>query len=318
MWYSKNKIAYFLWPLSLLYQLLFHLHRLSYQLGFKKTYHATVPVIVIGNLTVGGTGKTPLTIALTKLLVNNGYKPGIVSRGYKGKLNNPYLVLEHTDSLLVGDEAILLAKKTAVPVVISTNRGQGVLLLENLNCNVVICDDGLQHHALKKDIEIILVDSQRKFGNGFCLPAGPLRQSPKALFKADFVIEHGTQEDVKYSMLLKTNDIYNLLMPQMKLDYSSLTKRKIHAVAAIGHPQRFFDTLRQLGLTITEHEFPDHHPYSEKDFKFCKKQDLIIMTEKDAVKCKAWAKENYWVLSVEALVSDLFNKELLAKLKSVN
>lgn len=319
IWYSKNVIALMLWPLSLLYQLLFKLHKLIYQLGIKKPYRSTLPVIVVGNITVGGTGKTPFTIALAELLMTNGYNPGIVSRGYKAATRTfPHVVAPDDCAKLFGDEPVLLAKKIDAPVIVSPQRKEGVKVLEQQNCDVVICDDGLQHHALQKDIEVILVDGARRFGNGFCLPAGPLRESNKQLSKKEFVVAHGNSDIEKYQMRLSTCEIYNLTHPQLKLNWNEIQVKQVHAVAAIGHPQRFFDTLRELGITITEHEFPDHYQYNQADFEFCDEDDLLIMTEKDAVKCRQWARDNYWVLAVKASLSENFKTDLLSRLRALD
>lgn len=315
VWYSKNVMAFLLWPLSLIYQLFFKLHKLVYRLGIKQSYRSKLPVIVIGNLTVGGTGKTPLTIALAEFLINNGYKPGIVSRGYKATAKTfPQIVSLNDCPKLLGDEPVLLAKKTNVPVVVSPKRKEGIKVLENKNCDVIICDDGLQHHALQKDIEVILVDGLRGFGNGFCLPAGPLRESNKNLANKEFVVVHGGNNVETYQMTLRVFEIYNLKNPQLKLNLEDVRLKKIHAMAAIGHPKRFFETLRGLGLSIIENEFPDHYRYQVKDFEFCRDEDLLVMTEKDAVKCKEWARDNYWVLAVQANLSENFKTDLLSKL----
>lgn len=319
LWYSKNPIALLLLPFSYLYQFCYKVHKLIYALGIKKIYRSPVPVIVVGNLTVGGTGKTPFVIALANLLSRQGYKPGIISRGYKGKLKTyPKLITEADDPTQTGDEPAFIVKKTSLPLAISPNRAESIDLLTKSNlCDVIISDDGLQHHAIKKDIEIVLVDGERHFGNRFCLPAGPLRESVKRLNDVDFMVLHQSSLLADYSMTLKTQSIYNLCEPGKKFDYQKYSSVSVHAVAAIGSPNRFFSTLTKLGINFIPHTFKDHHPFRKEDFNFCNDDDLIIMTEKDAIKCKKFARPNFWILPVEACLSDKLVNSLLEKLAAL-
>jgi tetraacyldisaccharide 4'-kinase len=317
-WYSKNRWLLLLVPLSYLYQFFYRMHCLVYSLGIKKKFISCRPTIIVGNLTVGGTGKTPFTIALAKLLIAKGHKPGIVTRGYKGKSAvYPQYVEPESDPAIVGDEAILLASKTQCPVVVSPKRAEGIkLLLQNNQCDVILADDGLQHHAIQKDIEIIIIDGERKLGNGFCLPAGPLREPATRLSKVNFVVVNEKATAHKYSMTLKAGEIYNLQERNSKLP--ATINGVVHAVAAIGNPERFFCMLYEMGFLIKEHSFPDHHSFREQDFSFCKRGDIVIMTEKDAVKCRPFAKSHFWVLPVEAVVNkhflDDFEFELASKM----
>lgn len=305
-------------PLSYLYQLGFNIHKLLYKLSLKKIYHSPVPVIVIGNITVGGTGKTPFTIALAHVLKSQGYQPGIISRGYGGKHNKKATsVNEKSDPNLVGDEPVLIARKTTCPIVVAINRSVAIKkLLSEHQCNVLILDDGLQHHAIKKDIEIVLVDAKRKFGNGHCLPAGPLRESVKKLSKVDFVVFNG-DTDYPYQMHLNAENIYNLILPNLKFDQEVYAKKMIHAVAGIGNPQRFFKSLDDMSLKFVPHCFPDHHIFTLKDFELFEPDSIIIMTEKDAVKCQPFADQRFWVLPVKAQINATFMTDFLKQLSSI-
>ncbi len=317
LWYSKNIFSILLLPFSYLYLIFYSLHRLLYRLKIKKIFYSPIPVIGVGNITVGGTGKTPFTIELSNILLREGYRPGIVSRGYKGKSKYyPRIVTMDCDPSLVGDEPALIRMKTNCPVVIAPKRSQAIrLLIEKYDCNVIILDDGLQHHALHKDFEIMLMDEARKFGNGFCLPAGPLREPLDRISRLDFLIIHGKSTDSLYSMSLKAENFYNLLDTSITWNSQLFKNKIIYAVAGIGHPKRFFTSLQSLGLQFIEKIFPDHHNYKEKDLIFCKREDLLIMTEKDAIKCKQFAKENYWVLPVSCEINTKFIEDFLKKLK---
>jgi tetraacyldisaccharide 4'-kinase len=331
-WYEKNFLMYFLVPVSFLYRFVIIIHRWMYRSGFKKSFGFALPIIVIGNITVGGTGKTPLVIALAKLLSAKGYKPGIVSRGYKAKTKYfPLLVTEQSDPIAVGDEALLLKLQTNCPVVIAPNRAEAVqLLLQNSDCNIVLCDDGLQHHRLKRDMEIVLIDGERHLGNGFCLPAGPLREPKKRLSSVDFVIfhaSHNQQADFShnknctehkdfliktyFTMTLQPGLIYNLMHCELK--FSGKSGTLVHAVTGIGNPKRFFDLLRQMEFEIIEHIFPDHYQFKRQDFSFGENA-IVVMTEKDATKCHKFAQSNYWVLPVNAHLDNNFIDPFFKKL----
>lgn len=316
-WYNKNPLLFLLLPLSYLYQFFFLLHKLTYSLGFRKRFSSPKPVIVIGNITVGGTGKTPLTIALAKILSAHGYKPGIVSRGYKGKMKHyPGWVTNHSDPTLFGDEPVLIASQTNCPVVVAPKRADAIkTLLKNTDCDVILSDDGIQHHALKKDIQIVIVDGLRKFGNGWCLPAGPLREPIKKLSKVDFIVYNDNAPTHKYYLSQQPAEIYNLFDNQRKLTSSDYLNRTIYAVAAIGHPERFFNSLRKMGFTIETRSFPDHHQFIPEDFGFIKDNDLVIMTEKDAIKCQKIARRNLWVLPLKVEVNRGFIEDFLTKLR---
>lgn len=316
LWYRKQFFSYLLLPLSFVYRFFVYVRKLLYQLGYWQTYRFDIPVIIVGNITTGGTGKTPLVIELAKFLKQQGYQPGIVSRGYGGKAQSyPQWVNEDSDPHEVGDEAVLLARQTHCPVVVAPKRIFAVQqLVTKTASDVVLCDDGLQHYALHRDIEIALFDASRKFGNGFCLPAGPLREPKSRLQTVDYVITNGGSNENQYTMNLLPKEIYNLVNPQLLLS-SEQINFPVHAVAGIGNPDRFFATLKQLQFNIIEHRFPDHYQFKKNDFAFGDDQ-IIIMTEKDAVKCKKFAEKNMWVLSVKTQLNVKFLQEFLIDLKN--
>lgn len=315
-WYSKNLLAYILWPLSVLYSMVVAIRWVLYKAGIKKTIKFNVPVIVVGNVTVGGAGKTPLVIWLANFLKQQGYRPGVVSRGYGGRAEQyPCKVTTESNPQQVGDEPLLIVQHTACSMVVDPDRVRAVrALLKETDCNVVISDDGLQHYALGRNVEIIVIDGARRFGNGFCLPAGPLREPIDRIQSADFVVANGQANANEYSMRLIPQHFYQVIdaANQKTVDYFQC--KKIYAVAGIGNPNRFFNTLRQLGLNIIEQPFSDHHPFQLSDFRY-DRDAIIIMTEKDAVKCQTFADERFWCLPVMAELDGQFKTELLRKLR---
>lgn len=312
IWYHKHLLAYVLLPFSAIYRVALLLNKLRFKIGLKKITHFPVTVIVVGNLTVGGTGKTPLIITLSNFLSEKGYKPGIVSRGYGGKPTKlPLHVYPNSDPAQAGDEPILIARRTKCPVVVDKNRVRAVqTLLSIYNCNIVLSDDGLQHTALGRNIEIVVIDGTRRFGNQFCLPAGPLREPITRLQKVDFIVTRGNAWPGEYLMHLIPDKLYNLIDPTRFFTKEFYTKT-IHAVAGIGNPAAFFDQLRAMGFSVIEHPFPDHYTYKPQDLDFGP-DAIIIMTEKDAVKCQLFANEQYWCLLVHAecgsMPAQLLNK----------
>lgn len=313
-WYKRNIISCSLLPFSFLYILISVLHRWFCKIFYK--YKSPVPVIVVGNITVGGTGKTPLVIYLAKFLQEQGYKPGIISRGYGGNSKNYPLSL-NVDSKVVdtGDEALLIFRQTQCPVVVGPDRNASIkLLLQANKCNIIISDDGLQHHKLKADIKIALIDATIDLGNGFCLPAGALREPANRLKTVDFIVRNYNTNinNDDFGMSLEPVVFYNLKDTNLVKQAVYFKGKVIHAVAGIGNPARFFQTLRQLGLNIIEHAFPDHYCFKKSDFPFAK--EVVIITEKDAVKCDAIIDANFWCLSVQARLSNRFKKLLLGKL----
>ncbi len=299
LWYDKHPLARMLYPCSLVYVLVVWIRRL-FLLKFCQTTF-DIPVIVVGNLTVGGVGKTPLVMALAKHLGARGLRVGIVSRGYKARIKQfPYQIKLDDVASDVGDEPLLLAQKTKVPVVIAPKRVDAVsYLIKNHAVDVVISDDGLQHYAMARAIEIVVVDGKRVFGNGLCLPAGPLREPVKRMETVDFIIVNGEDCPGAYRMDLVPGEIYPKALPK---------DASVAAVAGIGHPERFFDTLMSLGIAHKPYCFPDHHQFVPENLNVS--EDLIVMTEKDAVKCHMFSGKPMYVLPVQAHVIGDFWKKL--------
>ncbi len=320
LWYRPYPlVAFILKPFSWLFRFIVFIRRGLYQLGFKKSIRFPVPVIIVGNLTVGGTGKTPLVIWLADSLKKQGYRPGIVSRGFQGQLKEwPKSVSPESDPREVGDEPVLLASRTACPVVVDPDRVSATgYLLTHYDCNVIISDDGLQHYALSRDIEIAVVDGLRYFGNQCCLPAGPLREPISRLNQVDFVVCHGAQQPGWFSMQLMPNEIYNVANPLQRLSLEACQQRRWQAIAAIGHPERFFLQLKHLGFEIDSHCYPDHHVFSKDDIEFGI-NNWVMMTEKDAVKCRSFADHRHWCLPVTAQLTESFLEALLACLHDLS
>jgi len=326
LWYSSPSIGnLLLLPFSVIYQFVILTRKYIYQKYFLSSTQINAPVIVVGNITVGGTGKTPFVIWLVEFLIQKGYRPGIISRGYGGKgAIYPLQVQLDSDVTIVGDEAVLLKRRTSCPVVISPNRIQALQYLKkNTNCNIVVSDDGLQHYKLPRQIEIVIVDGERMFGNEYCLPAGPLREPMSRLETVDFIIinggEHFSFEDKNvFPMKLSQKDFYNIVTPELKGTYEDFLSQPIHVVAGIGNPERFFQSLIQQGMSIQAHEFPDHYVYKENDLNFHHdKECRIIMTEKDAVKCESFADYRYWCARVDAQLTEDLEVALLQKLKTL-
>jgi len=317
--YRFNLLTILLLPFSALYWLLYRIHSLLYRYGILKTEQLPVPVIVVGNLTVGGTGKTPLVAWLGEHLKQHGYSPGIILRGYKGRATStPLRVTETTDPTDAGDEAVLLAQKTSLPVYACTDRlAAAWALLAETDCNVIISDDGLQHRRLGRDIEIVVIDGARRFGNGLYLPAGPMRESRSRLQSVDFVLVRGGQpreNEIGYEYAV--SGFRNLVSGEF-FEMVDFPRPVINAVAAIGNPKQFFDSLVQMGFDVLRWPFPDHYRFRPADFAF--NNDLpVIMTEKDAVKCADFATGNYWALVVEAELPAEFADTVLKRIDQVS
>jgi tetraacyldisaccharide 4'-kinase len=321
-WQGITPLHLILLPLSLLFRLLAVARRLLYRSGVLSSARLPVPVIVVGNITVGGSGKTPLTLWLARQLIDSGWHPGIVSRGYTahGQSSSalPQAVRPASNPDETGDEPVLMAQRKLCPVWIGRDRAAaGLALLQaHPECDVLLSDDGLQHYRLQRDFEIAVVDGVRRFGNGLLLPAGPLREPPARLDSVDAVVIHGGKAaDGEFAMQLHGKVFYNLLNPETTAQVADFHGMRLHAVAGIGHPQRFFDHLHHLGLEVQPHPFPDHHRYRPEDLQFAD-ADAILMTEKDAVKCSAFATEKYWVLRVDAQTDPALFQHILKKIAS--
>ena len=302
IWSGRSPLWLLLWPLSLLYGAITWLIRLSFQSGWRKSWRAPCPVIVVGNLTAGGNGKTPVVIWLVQALQQRGLRAGVVSRGYGGKAERyPLLVTAETPTAQAGDEPVLIAQRTQVPVAVAPQRRlavEGLLAAHDLD--VIITDDGLQHYALQRDREIVVVDGMRRFGNGWWLPAGPMRERASRLQTVNAVIVNGgdAQAD-EIAMTLQPGLAVNLISgATVALEQLP----EIVAMAGIGHPPRFFNTLKQQGIQpVAEIAFADHHAYSEDELqRLTQAQQCLLMTEKDAVKCRGFARPNWWYLPVDA------------------
>jgi tetraacyldisaccharide 4'-kinase len=272
-----------------------------YQNHILSSRRLLVPVIVVGNITVGGTGKTPFTIALAQQLIELGWQPLIISRGHGGTAQQQAVTADNT-ATEVGDEPLLMARRNICPVWIGKIRGATarMALRAHPECNVLLCDDGLQHYSLQRDVEIAVVDGDRRFGNGLLLPAGPLREPVSRLNEVDAIVVNGGEPATgQYAMQLNGNVFYNLLNPDKTATAHDFQGSRNHAIAGIGNPQRFFNHLGEMGIILTSHAFSDHHHYTANDLNFddC---DAILLTEKDAVKCDEFADERYWVLRVDA------------------
>lgn len=298
-WYTRSSWLLLLTPLSLLYRMIIALRRAAYRLGFLKTHSLPVPVIVIGNLAVGGTGKTPLVAWLADRLGQAGYRPGIVARGYGGLATQwPQLVRPDSDPAMVGDEAVMLRRKTGCPMAVGPGRAAAAhALLERSDCDLILSDDGLQHYALHRDIEIAVIDGVRRFGNGLCLPAGPLREPVKRLKQVDLVVANGPGEAGEYPMDMQLTVVHPVQGGGAQRSLNSFRGQSVHAIAGIGNPERFFTALRQAGLRPEEHVFPDHHSFTPADLVF-EDDRPVMMTEKDAVKCRNFAVDNCWYAPV--------------------
>jgi tetraacyldisaccharide 4'-kinase len=290
------------------------LRRAGYALRLLKSVRVPVPVIVIGNLTVGGSGKTPLAIHVAERLRTQGWSPAIVSRGYGGTATAPRSVTLASDPGEVGDEPVLMARRSGGPVWVGADRVEVVetLLRETPRCDVVILDDGLQHYALRRDLEIAVVDA-RAFGNGFMLPAGPLREPRTRLRSVDAVVAHGTDRVRGYAMTLEGEEAHRATDARERRLLAAFAGERVHAVAGIGDPERFFRHLARRGLKVVPHPFPDHHPFAAGDLEFGDAAP-VLMTEKDAVKCKRFAQPTHWILPVRAAIDAAFDAWLTRRL----
>jgi tetraacyldisaccharide 4'-kinase len=320
-WYRKSSWSQVFLPLAWLFQTVTGLRKGILQRRYQgKAFRA--PVVIIGNINIGGTGKTPLIIALARQLGAEGMKAGIVSRGYGGNAGpQPMSVLATSSVEQCGDEALLIARRTACPVVVCADRRAAVeyLLAEN-EVNVILSDDGLQHYRLHRDLEIVVIDGQRGLGNGRCMPAGPLRESPRRLHSVDGIVINGSvngsanSEPAKFSMAhtealqvqtypmtLKPSQFINLVSRENVSAEQWCHGQSVHAVAGIGNPERFRDTLIMLGLNPLLHGFPDHHPFTAADINFDDDWP-VVMTAKDAVKCESLNNRDSWFLEIDAMI----------------
>jgi tetraacyldisaccharide 4'-kinase len=324
-WYrpEPSLLATALRPLAWIFRGAVAARRALYRANLVRAERLAVPVIVVGNIGVGGTGKTPLTIALALALRARGWKPGIVSRGHGGSDAGPRAVAATDDPRIIGDEPPLLAA-TGCPTWIGHARPAAArgLLAANPGCDVIVCDDGLQHYALARDVEIAVIDGARGLGNGLMLPAGPLREPAARLSEVDFIVRQvaagaarrPVTDPREALMTLEPEPWRSVMRPDVDAGPQQFRGADIHAVAGIGNPQRFFDSLRAQGIAFAAHAFPDHHAYGAVDIAFPGSR-AILMTEKDAVKCREFADERCWYLPVRAVIDPEFVERLEEKIR---
>lgn len=305
-WYRQRSWSLFLAPLAWLFVWLTRLRRHHLE---KHQQPLSVPVVVVGNLTVGGTGKTPLIIALVKALQDKGYRPGVISRGYGGKAPSyPCAVTSQSDPQETGDEPLLIARSCGCPVVVDPDRLRAAQqLIDSTDCDVILSDDGLQHYRLPRKLEIVVIDGERRLGNGWCLPVGPLREPVSRLSEVDFAVVNGSNAVVSHPRQFRM-DLKPLRFRRLKDDMSCPPEQppgegSVHAVAGIGNPTRFARTLASLGLAVKLHPFPDHHNFSSADLVFDDNRPVIV-TAKDAVKCASISRDNLWILDVVAVLEN--------------
>ncbi|WP_299201832.1 tetraacyldisaccharide 4'-kinase [uncultured Amphritea sp.] len=319
-WYNGSRWLVLFRPLELLFRSLARRRRQQFAHGTRQSWTAPVPVIVVGNITVGGTGKSPLVIWLVEHLRQQGYKPGVISRGYRAEPpTTPYFVTAVSSAAEAGDEPLMIVRRTGVALVISPDRVAAArLLLEKTECDLIISDDGLQHYALNRSIEIAVIDGVRGFGNRRCLPEGPLREPVERLNEVDLIVVNGASPktvleaghaEKAFPMALQPGDLVSLSTGCAVAADCWTDDREVNAVAAIGNPARFSDTLVALGFKPRLHCFADHHHYTDTDLSFERSLPLI-MTEKDAVKCDHIALENAWYLQVNAALGEGFSASL--------
>lgn len=334
-WFEKSPWLWLLLPLSALFYLLYWLRKQAFKLGLKPVVSSDVPVLVVGNIVVGGAGKSPLVAYLVRELQALGYKVGIVSRGYgaQQKIDKPILLDGTSAVAQVGDEPLMLFRQLGCPVAVCPQRSKAVALLAVQGCDLVIADDGLQHYAMARDIEICTFDSQRLWGNGLLLPAGPLREPLARMQRCDYLVFNGgiddqvnahlaQQADKAFAMALKPSVLRSLsdnsAMPADELA-SLQAGPSLFACAGIGNPERFYKTLQTQGFSFEPHSFPDHHAFNLADFAAAKGR-CIVMTEKDAVKCRDLRLDNAWYLPVAAELSNQrgqsLARDIVAKLKA--
>lgn len=305
IWYQKSPLwwplQWLLLPLSLLFCFLVTLRRSAYRRGWMGSSKIPVPVVVVGNLTVGGAGKTPLVIALVKWLQQTGHRPAVISRGYGRTSEAPILRVDSAgEASDYGDEPLLIAQTTSVPVYVGADRAAvAAQVVSEAQPTIILSDDGLQHYRLQRDFELMVVDAERKLGNRYCLPAGPLREPVNRLRSVDAVVWNGAAAEDGFSMQMRAGPLVRLGEQKQQMALQEFSGKRVHAVAGIGHPQRFFLLLEQAGIEVISHPFPDHHQYNLQDLQFDAPLP-VLMTEKDAVKCQhlSGIEAEVWVVPV--------------------
>jgi tetraacyldisaccharide 4'-kinase len=325
VWYDNGRLGWLLLPLSWLYAVLVGLRRFLYDRGILRSHRAAAPVVVVGNITAGGTGKTPVVLWLVENLRTRGLRPGIVSRGYGGTHSGSSMRVEaDSNAAVVGDEPVLLAQRGRCPVVVDPDRVRAAGMLVDDGVNVIVADDGLQHYRLARDYEICVIDGRRGLGNGRLLPAGPLRESVHRLDDVEQVLVNGAlRAGERDQTTAEQNAIsFDLVADEVARLNGSLTRpierfagTTVHGVAAIGNPQRFFDLLRAHEIQVIEHRFPDHAAIDPRDLEFGDDFE-VFMTEKDAVKLDRNMKDKFWFVPVELKMNPLDAAPLLEQIES--
>jgi len=325
VWYEDASSGWILLPLSGLYWVILQLRKLFYDLGFLRTVRASAPVIIVGNLTAGGTGKTPTVLWLVQELQTRGLRPGIVSRGYGGSQSGTSMRVEaDTDASVAGDEPVLLARRGGCPVVVDPDRSRAAAMLIEDGADVIIADDGLQHYRLARDYEICVIDGARGLGNRRLLPAGPLREGPDRLEDVDQVLVNGELRVREYGVTVAEQNAVSFelvaaeacrLNGSLARPIERFANTTVHGVAAIGNPQRFFDLLRGHGIQVIEHIYPDHAALTRKDLDFGDDFE-VFMTEKDAVKLGRLSTDKFWYVPVELKMDPLLAAPLIEQIVS--
>ncbi len=319
LWYSKNILSIFLLPLSWLFQLVSFFRRSFYKIFRSKADLIDSCIIVVGNITVGGVGKTPFVAHLARCCKDKGLRVGVVARGY-GRTDESSLieVLNDSDAVEVGDEALMLKQQISCPIAVAADRTKAAMYLnDKYDLDVIISDDGLQHYNLARNYEIVVVDGERLFGNGRCLPAGPLREPISRLNTVDLVISNGENALYEYQYTVSYSEFVSLTSADVKKSFEDFANVKVHAVAGIGSPKRFFAVLEKADLDIIPHVFTDHYTYKQADIEF--NDNLpIIMTEKDAVKCREFNTENAWYLPMTIQSNEKLGGRISKLLEEIN
>lgn len=314
-WYTNHPMGVVLAPLGWLWCAAATLRRGAYRRGVRHPEPVGAPVVVVGNVTVGGTGKTPLVAWLAARLAEAGLRVGIVARGYRGRARTwPQQVRPDSDPRMVGDEAVLLARACRCPMAVGPDRVAAArALVAHHGCEVILSDDGLQHYRLARVMEIAVLDGVRRLGNRRCLPAGPLREPAGRLRTVDLVVANGLPGPGELGMRLRVRTLRPLAGGAAE-PIEGWRGRRVHAVAGIGHPRRFFETLRRAGLEVIEHPFPDHHDFRREALDFGDGLP-VVMTEKDAVKCERLGLKEAWVAPAEAEVDPRVAERVLVRLR---
>ena len=319
IWSRRGLIAYAFWPLSVIYSAAVELRRIAYSSGLLPVERFTVPIIVVGNLTVGGTGKTPLTIWLVEFLRAKGLRPAVVSRGYGRRGKGPMVVTPERTADEVGDEPLLIYRRTGVPVAVGSQRADAIkMLMLDYECDVFISDDGLQHLAIESNLKIALIDGDERFGNGFLLPAGPLREHVKRINYVDLILVRDGKKENEMNMQHEISKAVNINNRQNVQPLKSFSNEHVTTIAGIRHPQRFFDLLAEKGIQSKNIAYPDHYGYTTRDFANLQEPGTtILMTEKDAVKCESFAASSWWCVVVDVKPDEQFIEELTSKLSEM-